>query len=591
MQIIKGIPVSPGVAIQEALVLDAEDQPVPRRVVPEHRVQAQLEQLNRALHGSVQEIEELRNQTARSLGPDLGKIFSFHLGMLADEHLIGQIRDLITTEHVTSEYAVFETMRRLAKAFLEAESRYLRERVSDVWDLERRILRHLIGEVTADLHKINRPTALIAHDLTPSQTASLDKQHIRAIATDAGGRTSHTAILAHALGIPAVVGLEKATTLLSTGDQVIIDGNRGLIVVDPDAAKLMEYRQELRRMALFEQGLDELKDLPAVTKDGAEIELLANIEFPSEIRDALDRGAAGIGLYRTEFLYLAAETPPDEDEQYETYAEALRVLDGRPLTIRTLDLGADKIPMSRLEIGFDSASERNPFLGVRSIRLCLQNLPLFKTQLRAILRASTEGDVRIMFPLISHVMELRQARMILQDVMEDLDERDIPYRQDIPVGMMIEVPSAALQARTFAREVDFFSIGTNDLIQYTLAVDRSNERIASLYSGAHPAVIALVRDVVRAAKRAGIAVSLCGELAGELEYATLLLGLGLRKLSITPPAIPEIKRVIRSIKIAECERIARKAAGFDSEREVLNYLREQVRKVAPEVFDGRSIEV
>ena len=589
MQIIKGIPVSPGVAIQEAVVLDAEDQPVPRRTVPAEKVQAQLDQLNRALQASVTEIEELRDQTAHSLGPDLGKIFSFHLGMLADEHLIGQVRDLIQSERVTSEYAVYETMRRLAKTFLSADSRYLRERVSDVWDLERRVLRHLIGEASAELAKVDRPSALVAHDLTPSQTAALDKQHIKAIATDAGGRTSHTAILAHALGIPAIVGLEKVTALINTGDQIIIDGNRGVVVIDPDAARLMEYRQELRRMALFEEGLDELKDLPAVTKDGTEIELLANIEFPTEIGDALERGAQGIGLYRTEFLFLASETPPSEDEQYDTYVAALRALGGKPMTVRTLDLGADKIPASTLEFGFDAATERNPFLGVRSIRLCLQNLPLFKTQLRAILRASTEGPVRIMFPLISHVMELRQARMILQDVMEDLDEQDIDFQRDVPVGMMIEVPSAALQATTFAREVDFFSIGTNDLIQYTLAVDRSNERIASLYSGAHPAVISLVRDVVRAANRADIEVSLCGELAGEVEYVALLLGLGLRKLSITPPAVPEIKRVIRALSIDHCRRVARKAAAFDSEREVLNYLREEVRKYAPEVFDGRSI--
>ena len=589
MQIIKGIPVSPGVAIQEALVLDAEDQPVPRRTVPAERVQEQLNQLNRALQGSVSEIEELRNQTSRSLGPDLGKIFSFHLGMLADEHLIGQIRDLIQNERVTCEYAVYETMRRLAKTFLQAESRYLRERVSDVWDLERRVLRHLIGEASAELSKVDRPTALVAHDLTPSQTAALDKQHIRAIATDAGGRTSHTAILAHALGIPAIVGLGKASALVNSGDTIIVDGNRGLVVIDPDAARLMEYRQEVRRLALVEEGLDELKDLPAVTTDGVDIELLANIEFPTEIGDALGRGAQGIGLYRTEFLFLASETSPSEDEQYETYRAALRALGGKTLTIRTLDLGADKVPASSLDVDLDFTQERNPFLGVRSIRLCLQNLPLFKTQLRAILRASTEGPIRIMFPLISHVMELRQARMILQDVMEDLDEQGVPYREDIPVGMMIEVPSAALQAKTFAREVDFFSIGTNDLIQYTVAVDRSNERIASLYSGAHPAVIALVRDVVRAANRQGIEVSLCGELAGQVEYTPLLLGLGLRKLSLTPPAIPEIKRAIRSLTIEQCRRVARKAAAFDSEREVLNYLREEIKNIAPEAVDGRSI--
>jgi len=590
MQIVKGIPVSPGVAIQDAHVLDAEDQPIPRRVVSPSRVQTQVDQLHQALKDSVDEIEQIRDQTQSSLGPELAKIFTFHQGMLADAHLIKQIEEMIRNERVTSEYAVYATLRKLVKTFLSAENNFLRERVSDVWDLERRILRHLIGQAHSELGRIDKPVALIAHDLTPSQTAALDKNHIRAIATDAGGRTSHTAILAHALGIPAIVGMEKASSMITTGQTVIVDGNRGLVIIDPDAAKLMEYRQELRRMVLFEEGLDELKDLPAVTKDGVEIELLANIEFPSEIADALHKGAQGIGLYRTEFLYLASTTAPTEDQQYEACVEALKALDGRPMTIRTLDLGADKMPGSELGIDLDQATERNPFLGVRSIRLCLQNLPMFKTQLRAILRASVEGPTRIMFPLISHVMELRQARMILSDVMEDLEDQGIPFDRDVPVGMMVEVPSAAIQARTFTREVDFFSIGTNDLIQYTLAVDRSNERIASLYSGAHPAVISLVREVVRTATRGETEVSMCGELAGEPEFAMLLLGLGIRKLSITPPAIPEIKRVIRNVSMDQCRRVARKVASFDSEREVLNYLREELRKYNPEVIDGRAVD-
>jgi phosphoenolpyruvate-protein phosphotransferase (PTS system enzyme I) len=323
-----------------------------------------------------------------------------------------------------------------------------------------------------------------------------------------------------------------------------------------------------------------------VTLDGTAIDVMANIEFPQEIVTALEKGAAGIGLFRTEFLYLASEGEPTEQEQYEAYHKAVQLLQGRPLTIRTLDLGADKLFHQQ----DGEMVERNPFLGCRSIRLCLQNLSLFKTQLRAILRASAEGQVRIMFPMISSIMELRQARMILSDVQEDLEEQGIAFHRDNPVGMMIEVPSAALQAKALAPEVDFFSIGTNDLIQYTVAVDRGNERVASLYSAAHPAVLMLIKEVVRAANRGKVSVSICGEMAGEPWFVPLLLGMGMRSLSVTPPAVPEVKRVVRSVTIAQCQRIARRAAAFETDREVLNYLQDQLQRLIPEVFDGRSIE-
>ncbi len=588
MQIKKGIPVSPGVAIFPAVVLDAEDQPIPRRLVAPAQVSQEHERLEVALGAAVAEIEKQREQTTASLGAKLGDIFGFHLAMLGDPQLLGEVRSLLDNEHVTAEYAFYAVMRRYAQTFLQQESRILRERVSDLWDLERRVLGHLIGATRGGLSTLPGQAVIVAHDLTPSQTAALDKAKIKGIATDLGGRTSHTAILAHALGIPAIVGLEDLTSQINSGDTVIIDGTRGVVVINPDAAKLMEYRQELRRIAKAEDTLGELRSLPAVTTDGTQVQLLVNIEFPSEIEEAVYNGAEGVGLYRTEFLYLAYDQEPTEEQQYETYAKAIRMLGGRPMTIRTLDLGADKVAHGLSPLNVEHV-ERNPFLGCRSIRLCLQNLPLFKRQLRAILRASVEGPVKIMFPLISSVMELRQARMILSDVMEDLDEQGVPYSEKIPVGIMIEVPSAALQASTLAREVDFFSIGTNDLIQYTVAVDRGNERIASLYSAAHPAVLTLVKDVVRKAGRAHIDVSLCGEMASEPEYTMLLLGLGLRTLSITPPALPEIKRIIRSVSIDQCQRVARKASGFDSDREVTNYLRGELARISPDSFDGTSV--
>jgi len=587
MQTKKGIPVSPGIAIAQAMVLDGEDQPIPRRTVVPAQVPHELQRLDDSLAASTTEIEELKAKTAASVGHELAAIFGFHIGMLADKSLVNEIRSTIENQYVTAEFAVYNVLKAMGKKFLQAESRYMRERVSDVWDLERRILRHLIGKTRDELGHLEHSAVVIAHDLTPSQTASLDRSKIKGIATDAGGLTSHTAILAHALGIPAIVGLEDITSQVNTGDMVIIDGQRGMVTIDPDAEQLMQSRKEADRIVAMEDQLGEIRDLPAETKDGVRINLEANIEFPSEIGQALNNGANGIGLYRTEFLYLASKTEPTEEEQYQTYLEAIQNLDGKPLTVRTLDLGADKMDQSHSS-GTDP-SERNPFLGCRSIRLCLQNLPLFKTQLRAILRASTAGPVKIMFPLISNIMELRQSRMILGDVMEDLEEQDLPYRENIPVGIMVEVPSVAIQAKTFCQEVDFMSIGTNDLIQYTVAVDRGNERIASLYSGAHPAVISLIKSVVQAADKAKVDVSLCGEMASVPEYTMLLLGLGLRSLSITPPALPEVKQIIRAVSIDQCRRVARKASTFDSDREVANYLRDQLSKAIPGVFDGRSI--
>jgi len=583
----KGIPVSPGVAIAPAMVLDGEDQPIPRRAIAPAQVPDELKRLEDALADSGSEVQELKDKTAASAGPELARIFGFHLGMLADKSLVGEVRSVIENQRVTAEFAVYSVLKALGKKFLQADSRYMRERVSDVWDLERRILRHLIGKTRDELARLDHNAVVIAHDLTPSQTASLDRSKIKGIATDAGGRTSHTAILAHALGIPAIVGLEDITTQVNTGDVVVIDGQSGEVTIDPGAEQLMLSRKEADRMVALEDRLGEIRELPAVTKDGTEINLQANIEFPSEIDQALRNGAKGIGLYRTEFLFLASRTEPTEQQQYQTYLQAIENLNGLPLTVRTLDLGADKMDPTH-NLGNDPG-ERNPFLGCRSIRLCLQNLPLFKTQLRAILRASTAGPVRIMFPLISNIMELRQSRMILEDVMEDLEEQGIPYRENIPVGIMVEVPSVAIQAKTFCREVDFLSIGTNDLIQYTVAVDRSNERIASLYSGAHPAVVSLIRGVIRDADKADVDVSMCGEMASVPAYTMLLLGLGLRSLSITPPALPEVKQIIRAVSIDQCRRVARKAATFDSDREVANYLRDQLSKAIPGVFDGRSI--
>ncbi|MHB1157527.1 MAG: phosphoenolpyruvate--protein phosphotransferase [Phycisphaerales bacterium] len=584
MEIKKGIPVSPGVAICPAVVMDTDDIRVPRRTIAAKNLKHEHQRLDQAITDARKEVEVLRDQVAADLGPEPAKIFGFHLGMLQDPSLIAQVHSLIDRELVTAQFAFSTVMRQLAQTFLQQPSVMFKERVSDVWDLEKRVLKQLIAEAREELSHLDHEGAIIAHDLTPSQTASLNRKMVRAMATDLGGRTSHTAIVARALGIPAVVGLEDATGALNSGDTVIVDGNRGLLIIDPDPDQLEEYRGYVERYQAFETELGGLLKLPAVTTDGVTIGLLANIEFPDEIPEALGRGATGVGLYRTEFMFLSTEAEPSEDQQYQQIIHAMNLLGNRPMTIRTLDLGADKFTQRRMP-----EPEPNPFLGCRSIRLCLQDLTMFKTHLRAILRASAHGKIKIMFPLITNMMELRQARMILNDVMEDLDEDGLSFDTNVPVGMMIEVPSAALMAKVFTQEVDFFSIGTNDLIQYTLAVDRSNERVASLYSAAHPAVLMLIKDVIRAAKRRNIDVTCCGEMAGEVEFAMMLLGMGLRKLSMTPSSIPEIKKLVRSVSIEQCERVARRAASYDSERQVLNYLREETRKIIPEAFDGRSI--
>lgn len=584
MQIKKGIPVSPGVAIFPAVVIDAQDIKVPRRVVRREELPRQHARMADALALARMEIEQLIAQVSRDLGPEPAKIFSFHLGMLKDPSLTTQITQTIESETVNAEYAVSSVMKKLAERFLRQDNVVFRERVSDIWDLEKRLLKHLIQEVRAEIDHLDHEAIIIAHDLTPSQTASIPRNRIKGLATDIGGKTSHTSIVARALGIPAVVGLDDATTYVSNGETVIIDGNRGLLIIDPDPDQLAEYQKYSQRLQAFETTLKGLQDLPARTLDGVDVNLLANIEFPEEIPAALARGAVGVGLYRTEFMFLSTETEPDEEQQFRSVMKALELMGNRPMTIRTIDLGADKFTQKHF-----AAHERNPFLGCRSIRFCLQNLSLFKTHLRAILRASAFGKLRLMFPLITTVMELRQARMILNDVMEDLNEQDIAFDPTIKVGMMIEVPSAALMAQTFTSEVDFFSIGTNDLIQYTLAVDRGNEHVANLYSGANPAVIKLIKDVIRAADRSKIHVSCCGEMAGELEYVIMLLGMGLRNFSMTPPAIPEVKQLIRSVRISDCQKVARRVASYDSERQIINYLKEETRKIIPEAFDGRTI--
>ena len=585
MQLIKGIPVSPGVVIGRIFVLDDEKQRIPKRLVPPEAVAAELTRLENALAASARELEAVRAGAETQMGAETAKIFMFHQGMLADKALIGPMRGLIEAERVTAEYAVYRTLADWAVRFRGMKDSAFTTKANDLEDLSMRVLKHLIGEHKSKLNELHHQAVVVAPDLTPSQAAGFDREKVIAFATDLGGRTGHTSIVARALGIPAVVGCGNLTKFATDGSPVIVDGDRGVVVIDPDEKQLDEYRAYIEQQRVFQLSLDELAGLPSLTRDGTRVELLGNIEFPQEIPTVLACGGDGIGLYRTEFLYLTRESEPTEEEHFQAYAECVRLLEGRTLVIRTVDLGADKYTQRQQE-----QPERNPFLGLRSIRYCLKSLPMFKTQLRALLRASALGPIKIMFPLVTSIQEFRQARWVLNEVMEDLAEEGISYDPNVPVGMMVEVPSAALMADSFAREVKFFSIGTNDLIQYTLAVDRTNERVASMFNQAHPAVIKLIKDVARVSRRRNVPLSCCGESAGDPDYAVLLLGLGLRTLSASAASLPQLKRMVRSVSIEECERIARRALSFDTDTSVAAFLRDQTRKILPEAFSGRSLE-
>src|SRR3990172_7272373 len=577
MEILRGISVAPGVAIGEAVVLEAEDYRIPYRTVPAEEVANELSRLASAFEKSLEELDKQAVWLNAHLGHDAANVFEWHIGVLKDERLRGSIETMIREERAAAAYAASTVMRKYQQRFMQMSDPLLVERIRDVQDIERRLLRNILGEAREDLAHLTKPVILVAHDLSPTQTAQLAETKVAGVALDAGAATSHTAILLRSWGRPGVIGLNDVSSRVTGGDLVIIDGTNQLVIANPNEATLDEYRRREVAFVRLADELDELKDLPAMTRDGHRVNLYSNIEFPREARVGVAKGSDGIGLYRTEFLFLRPEGAPTEEEQFEAYVEAIRGADGRTVTIRTFDLGADKYTQQR-----SYEQERNPMLGLRSIRYSLQNLDMFKVQLRAILRAASHGQVRLMFPLINSLMEFRQAKMTVHDAIEDLEETGVHVRKDIPIGMMLETPAAAIQVKEFCREVNFISIGTNDLIQYLLAVDRGNERVSQFYSPSHPAVLRALRDVVRACTQSDVDCSLCGEMAGQPLYTLLLLGLGLRTFSMAPANIPEVKKLIRLATLAQANRVAKRALGFDTDRQVTNYLRDETRKVLPE---------
>lgn len=579
MEVLRGIPVFPGLAVGQALVLDSDEIPIQRRRIAPTAIDREIVRFDESIASLDDEIAEDERLARERFGQQVSMIFEAHRSMLHDQKLREAVVEKIQRERLSAEFSSRLVLRQYVEFFRRLPNSQFADRAADFVDLERRIVASLTRRANVDPAELAENTILLAHDLTPSQTASLDRRRILGFATAAGGRTSHTAILAGAMEIPAIVGLGEFMGAVQNGQTIILDADEGSVIVDPDEATIVRYRRRQAVHDRIEAELRELRELPAVTTDGMEVELWANIEFPHEAEHCLELGATGIGLYRTEFLYLNSGTQPTEEDHFQVYRQVLETMGpDRPVVVRTIDLGADKIPGRATPF-----VENNPVLGLRSIRLSLRDLALFKCQLRALLRASIYGNLRIMFPLVTTLMELRRCKLVVADVMEDLQEEGIEFRRDIPIGMMVETPAAALMADQFARIVNFFSIGTNDLIQYVLAADRTNENLATLYSASDPAVLKLVRSIVRAAHRHNIGVSVCGEMSGDPIYAPLLVGLGLRQLSLTPHKIPEIKRVIRGLSLKETLRIAGRVQRLDNSRDVTSFLRDRIRRIVPEL--------
>lgn len=576
----QGISVSPGVAIGPALVLGTEDFRIPQRFVRVDAVESEVVRFRCALESVCREISANVQLASEGLGSQYAAIFEAHLQLARDPKLIAEIESLIRQRHYSPEFATSQVLRRNAKDLQNLGKTYLAERAADLFDLEKGILRQLLGEQREELANLTEKVIVLAHNLTPSETAELDRKHVLAFVTEVGGHTSHTAILAGALEIPAIVGVGNFLTDISGSDTVIVDGDHGEVIIEPDDDAMRRFRDNQARARTVAARLKSQGPLVSETQDGERIQVLGNIEFPHEAEHCIERGADGIGLYRTEFLYLTASTDRSEQDHYEAYRQVIDTVGERPVVIRTLDLGADKVPGTMREL-FELGS--NPELGLRSIRVSLDNQDLFKTQLRAVLRAAVGADVRIMFPLISSLAEWRLAKMILQDVKEDLEEEGMEFNGAIPVGIMVEVPSVAWMADEFAREVDFFSIGTNDLIQYTLAADRSDPSVAKYYNAADPAILRTIRAVVDAADKRQLPVTVCGQMSSDPKAVPLLVGMGLRQLSTTPHAIPEVKEVIRSLTIARARDVATHALQMEVARDVDAYLRGELKKICPDL--------
>jgi phosphotransferase system enzyme I (PtsI) len=566
-----GIPASPGITVGTVHLLRWEIPEVRHRIIRDEEVPAEIERLHRARTRAQERLTQIRDRVERTAGPQEAAIFDVQRSILDDDALINDVEELIR-QNLGAEKAFEITMFEWSQKFSRAAHPMLREKVGDLKDVEIRVLTLLLDlpdHDPVDLPK-GAKAILVTHDLTPSLTVQLDRDAIVAIATDAGTRTSHVAILARSLGLPAIVGLRTATQELSGGETAILDGSTGLLAINPTADEVAAYKERARQEAVAEEELRQLATLEAVTTDGVRITLRANVDLPEEAELAATSGAEGVGLMRTEFLVVGRATMPDEEEQYKAYTRVVKAFNGRPVVIRTFDVGGDKLPVG----GYPT--EPNPFLGWRAIRMCLDQPEIFSVQLRALLRAAVHGDVHIMLPLVVTVDEVRAARALLDQAAADLEKRGVQFRRDVPLGVMIETPAAAVAAETFIDDVSFFSIGTNDLVQYTLAVDRGNANLATRFTPLHPAVLRLIGRTVDTARDNGLDVAVCGEMASQPLMAFALIGLGVRQLSVAPRSVPLVKRIVRGISAAQAAVAATAAKRARTAAESEQTLRERL---------------
>ncbi|HEY5512032.1 MAG TPA: phosphoenolpyruvate--protein phosphotransferase [Geomonas sp.] len=578
-KILRGIGASAGIAIGQVRIAERRRVTVTEYPVPIEGIPGELSRFTKAIERAKGELSALKDQLAATHGPEHLCVIDAHLMLLDDTMLVGETTQYIERLGINAEGALKRTLTRFKSFFDGVEDEYLRERGGDVETVIERVLRTMVGEKQEPISQIDGKVIVVAHDLSPADILQIDKSKVIGFVTDLGGKTSHSAILARAFEVPAVVGLERITREVADGDTVIIDGASGVVIINPDQEAFRDYLQAKQRYEYVERELLKLKDLPAITLDGHRMRLKGNVEFLEEVASINRHGGEGIGLYRTEMLFFNRESLPDEEEQYQAYAAIVREMAPHPVTIRTLDIGGDKC-LTELDL----SDEMNPALGVRAIRLSLRQPLAFKAQLRAILRASAFGKVRLFFPMVSGVAEVRAAKALFEEAKSEL-RGVFPFDEDLPVGIMIEIPSAVIIADLLAAEVDFFSVGTNDLIQYTLAIDRTNEHLSSLYEPLHPAVLRSLKLVVDAAHKAGIEACICGEMAGEPEYLPVLLGLGFDELSMNAVSIPRVKKILRRCTMEEAVQVAQKVLGFATASEADAYLKGEIAARFSDSFD------
>lgn len=562
----KGTGASPGIALGKALVIEHSELVIEKKTI--ENIDKEIQKLESAVKVSKEELTKVKEKALAELGEHEAEIFEAHLLVLEDPELIGSAISKIRDEKVNADYALNEIKEMFVAMFESMDNEYMRERAADIKDVTNRVLRHILGIKVVDLAGLDEEVVLIAHDLTPSDTATMNKNMVLGFLTDIGGRTSHTAIMARTLEIAAVVGLNDITKKVKDGDYIVFNGDTGEVIVNPDEETKAKYTSLKEEFEEYRKSLELLKGQASITTDGRHVELAGNIGSPNDVEGLIKNDAEGVGLYRTEFLYMDKEDSfPTEEEQYEAYKAVLEGMNNKPIVIRTLDIGGDKeLPY------FEMEAEMNPFLGYRAIRLCLDRKDIFKTQLRALYRASVHGKLRIMFPMISSLEELLDAKEVIKEVLKELDAENIAYSNDVEVGMMIEIPSAAVISDVLAKHVDFFSIGTNDLIQYTCAVDRMNQKISHLYNQFNPAVLRLIKMVIDNAHKEGKWVGMCGESAGDQRMIPILLGFGLDEFSMSPISILPARKLITSLSYADMQKFADEVLAMGTAKEIKEYV-------------------